>query len=168
MDLLERKIKAVGKPEDRISEDALRILRALRFVNVLNAKLALLPSDHNKTQRFFDVEKLTWKALRLNYYRLQNVSKERLKIELDKSFKAKNPFGLVGLLEETNLLKYLFPSVYATQGVKQPVRYHPFDVYVHSLLALHAVQQINDNYLVKYATLYHDVGKTEQYYTYTM
>lgn len=171
IDMIERKIKAVGDPDKRIAEDALRILRALRFANVLNDKIATIWSeDWNSIIRksFFDIEKTTRKAVKKNYYRLQHVAKERLKIELDKAFRSNNPFGLIWLLDETNLLKTLFPAVFASKWVNQPVRYHPFDVYVHSMLALSELQKINNNYLVKYAMLYHDVGKTEQYYSYQM
>ena len=163
VDMIQRKLKAVGDPEKRIEEDALRVLRAIRFVNVLNDKLNVREDKH-----FFDVEKMTWKAVKKNYYRLQNVAKERLKTEIDKAFSANNPFGFIGMLDEINVLKYLFPALYETKNVKQPVRYHPFDVYTHSMLTLHELQSINCDRLTKYAMLYHDVGKTEQYYTYEM
>jgi hypothetical protein len=69
-------------------------------------------------------------------------------------------------LDETNLLKFLFPSLFKTKNIDQPVRYHPFDVYVHTLLTLYELQKINENYLVRFAMLYHDVGKVNQFKEY--
>jgi len=62
--------------------------------------------------------------------------KERIKIELDKVFSKGNPFGFVAILDALNMLKFLFPSVYALKGVDQPIRYHPFDTYHHTLLVV--------------------------------
>jgi len=172
VDMIQRKIKAVWSPEQRFEEDALRVIRAIRFVNVLNDKLdELSKKDWVETSSdlaYFDIDKTTWKSLKKNYYRVQRVAKERIKIELDKVFKRSNPSGFVGLLDELNILKYLFPAVYATKGVDQPIRYHPFDVYTHSRLCLHEFQKINNDRLGQYAMLYHDVGKTDQYYSYYM
>jgi hypothetical protein len=50
----------------------------------------------------------------------------------------------------------------------QPVRYHPFDVYNHTLLAVKSLQEINDDYLTRLGMLYHDVGKKDQYYMHTV
>jgi hypothetical protein len=70
----------------------------------------------------------------------------------------------VALLDELNLLKFIFPALYANKGVDQPVRYHPFDVYAHTLLTLKHLQEINTDYLTRFGMLYHDVGKADQYY----
>jgi hypothetical protein len=60
-------------------------------------------------------------------------------------------------------LNILFPAVAACKNNKQPIRYHPFDTYTHTLLTIHALQKINTSYTAKLAMLYHDVGKPEQY-----
>ncbi len=168
LDMLHRKLKAVGEADKRIEEDALRLMRALRFVNVLNHKLQKKSEETCFPSAYFDFEKTTWKAVKKNYYKIQHVAKERIKTELDKVFQSGNPAWFIGLLDETNMLKYLFPALYATKWVNQPVRYHPFDVYVHSLLCLKEFQEINGDYIARYAMIYHDVGKTEQYYSYEM
>jgi tRNA nucleotidyltransferase/poly(A) polymerase len=72
------------------------------------------------------------------------------------------------LLDELNLLKFLFPALHANKYVEQPIRYHPFDVFVHILLTVKALQEINSDYLVRFAMLYHDVGKVDQYYTHSL
>ena len=60
----------------------------------------------------------------------------------------------------------LFPALYATKNINQPVRYHPFDVYTHTMLTVYELQKINKNYLVRLGMLYHDVGKTAQFAAY--
>jgi tRNA nucleotidyltransferase (CCA-adding enzyme) len=64
------------------------------------------------------------------------------------------------------MLPQLFPALANTKYVEQPIRYHAFDVYTHTLLVLKALQEINEDYLVRFAVLYHDVGKVEQYAAY--
>jgi tRNA nucleotidyltransferase/poly(A) polymerase len=102
--------------------------------------------------------------LKKNFFLLQFVAKERIKDEICKAFKHGNPFGFISLLDELNVLKFLFPALYAIKGVNQPVRYHPFDVYAHTLLTLKSLQEINTDYLTRFGMLYHDVGKADQYY----
>jgi tRNA nucleotidyltransferase/poly(A) polymerase len=162
-DSINRRLKAVGDPDNRFTEDALRIIRAIRFVNVLNAKL-LLP---NKSKvKLFDFDKLTRNSVKKNHALIKNVAKERIKEEIMKVFTTGNPFGFIGLLDEAQLLEHLFPALYATKNVEQPIRYHPFDVYVHTLLCLFELQKINKDPIVRLAMLYHDVGKVEQFGAY--
>jgi len=174
-DSLHRKLKAVGEPDKRFNEDALRIIRAIRFVNILNEKLKtgtrhqaqgtrLLKNDNKVI--LFDFDKLTWNSVKKNSWLVQHVAKERIKEEIMKAFTVGNPFGFVSLLDEAQLLEYLFPALYATKNIEQPIRYHPFDVYVHTLLCLFELQKINKDPLVRLAILYHDVGKVDQFGAY--
>jgi tRNA nucleotidyltransferase (CCA-adding enzyme) len=64
------------------------------------------------------------------------------------------------------MLPLLFPALHATKHIEQPIRYHAFDVYTHTLLTLKGLQEINGDYLVRFAMLYHDVGKVAQYQAY--
>lgn len=159
-DLLDGKLKCVWIADRRFIEDPLRILRAIRFVNTLNF-------DPDLEDAGIDFEKNTWKSMKKNYYLVKSLSKERIHEEIQKVFSANNPFAYVAVLDELNLLKFLFPAVHAIKNLTQPVRYHPFDVYSHTLLALHHLQTINVSYLVRIAMLYHDVGKVEQYHTHS-
>lgn len=102
------------------------------------------------------------------YFLVKQLSKERIHEEVKKVFSWPNPFGYVAVLDELNLLKFIFPGIAALKNLNQPMRYHPFDVYSHSILALHHLQSINTYYLVRIAMLYHDCGKLEQYYTHTL
>lgn len=70
------------------------------------------------------------------------------------------------LLNVSGLLDYLFPALAKTRKVDQPIRYHAFDVFTHILMTLKAVQDLTEDYLVRFAMLYHDVGKVAQYEAY--
>lgn len=159
-DIINRQIKAVWNPDNRFGEDALRIIRAVRFLNVLNQKLQ---KQNQKDKDYFNIDNETWDSMLRNSSLIKNIATERIKDELLKVFKEKDPFSFVVLLDKLDILKYIFPSVYQTKNVDQPIRYHPFDVYVHTILTVFAVQKINKDYLVKFGMLYHDVWKPEQY-----
>lgn len=151
-DLLAQKIKAVGNPDQRFQEDAVRLVRALRFAIALA----------------FDIEKKTRTSLQKYAHLIRTIAKERIKQECDKVFAGNNPFGFVALLDSANMLKWIFPKVYDNKAVQQPIRYHPFDVYTHSMMVLYHLQQLSDDPILRYAALYHDVGKVEQYSSYLM
>lgn len=170
-DLLSKTISTVGDPHQRFGEDALRILRGVRFVNILNYQLFYGQHAHytpdqalQQKNTSFDLSPETRHAMKKNYYLVSYLPKERIKDEITKVFSKGNPFGYISLLEELNLLKFLFPALAATKNIPQPVRYHTFDIYAHTMLVVHELCQYNADYLVRLATLYHDVGKTDQYY----
>lgn len=163
-DLIDPKIKAVWDSNKRFQEDALRIIRALRFVSVLNQKLKNI-NKKNKTD-LFDIDNTTWTSLKENASLIKNIAKERIKDEITKVFKYGNPFAFISLLDEAKLLELIFPSLQKNKYSEQPTRYHPFDTYTHTLLTLYELQKINKNYLVRLAMLYHDVGKHKQYLAY--
>jgi len=166
-DLVNKKIQTVGTADKRFNEDALRIIRALRFPNILNIKLRDYYSKNSlKAKKFFDYNRETRQSAKRNAHLVENVAKERIKDEITKVFVNANPFWFIALLDEIHLLEYLFPALYETKHIEQPTRYHPFDIYTHSLLALYEIQKINPNYLVKLAVLYHDVGKVGQFDAY--
>ncbi|MFA7717269.1 MAG: HD domain-containing protein [Candidatus Absconditabacterales bacterium] len=195
-DLIKRKLRAVGDPDKRFTEDALRMIRAIRFVSVMNEKLkngdhqgvsANLPAKAGKVKQsgllrmtrndktsgrttepviLFDFIKETWVSIKKNSPLVAKVAKERIKDELIKSFVEGNPFAFISLLDEAKLLDILFPALAKTKNVDQPVRFHPFDVYTHTMLALFELQKINKDYLVRLSMLYHDVGKVDQFELY--
>jgi tRNA nucleotidyltransferase (CCA-adding enzyme) len=81
-DLIQRKIRAVGTPVDRFTEDALRILRGLRFVNILNQHLP----DVDKQNSGFDIEKKTRQGMEKTASLISELSAERCHAELMKVF----------------------------------------------------------------------------------
>ena len=163
-DSIHGRIKAVGDPDNRFTEDALRIIRAIRFANVLNQKLK--DKKLKKKVNLFDFDKLTRNSVKKNHALVKNVAKERIKEEIMKAFTVGDPFGFIALLDEAKLLPHLFPALAETKYIEQPIRYHPFDIYTHTLLTLFELQKMNKNPLVRLAMLYHDVGKVDQFGAY--
>ncbi len=175
--LINRKLSTVWDPNQRFWEDALRLIRWLRLVNVCNYQLLKLDKKNklrlkgwnNKNLdkvKLFDFSSETWESIKKNTPLLAHVAKERIKEELCKPFKKWNPFAFVVLLDTSWMLPILFPALAKTKFVDQPIRYHAFDVYTHIMLSLKAIQEMNTDYLVRFAMLYHDVGKVWQYEAY--
>ncbi len=166
-DLLDQKLQTVWDPNDRFTEDALRILRGVRFVNTLNQTTAITQLDFTSATR---------KSMKLHAQLVSKLSSERIHDEIVKVFSKHNPFGYIAILKELNLLEIVFPAVHQTIGNHQPTRHHSLDTYHHTLMTLKAIQEImkdkvselneqelHEAMLVKIAMLYHDVGKPEQY-----
>lgn len=143
-DLKNKTIRAVGKADDRFNEDALRMLRAVRFATTLN----------------FTIEDKTLKAIQKNAPWIQAISKERIRDELIKIFNSEKAAEGVDLLRQTNLLKYILPELQKGVGVSQN-RAHIYDIYEHSMRSLKAAAERKYNLEVKFASLFHDIGKPE-------
>ena len=172
--LIHRKLTTVWEPDQRFWEDALRLIRWIRLVNVCNYKLLCLDNKSKKWKsgnslekvQLFDFSSETWESIKKNTPLLAHVAKERIKEELCKPFQKWNPFAFIVLLDASWMLPILFPALAKTKFVDQPIRYHAFDVYTHIMLSLKAIQEMNSDYLVRFAMLYHDVGKVQQYAAY--
>ena len=143
-DLEKKIIRAVGKPDDRFNEDALRMLRAVRFTTILN----------------FTIEEKTLKAIQKNAGWIRAISKERIRDELIKIFQSEKAAEGIDLLRQTNLLKYILPELEKGVGVSQN-RAHIYDIYEHSMRSLKAAAEQKYNIAVKIAALFHDIGKPE-------
>jgi tRNA nucleotidyltransferase (CCA-adding enzyme) len=141
-DIKKKKIKAVGDPEVRFSEDALRIFRAIRFATTLD----------------FEIEPLTMEAIRINASKILDISKERIRDELMKMISSKRAAEGIELLRSASVLKYIIPEIEEGYGVGQN-KHHIYDCYKHNLLSLDYAAKKNFNYHVKLASLLHDVGK---------
>lgn len=92
-DLNNKLIKCVGDPDRRFKEDALRMLRAVRFSAQLN----------------FNIDEETFLAIKSNSSSIQNISKERIRVELSKTLLSNNAFSGMIKLKESNLLKEILP-----------------------------------------------------------
>ena len=154
LDLLRGKIQTVGTPDDRFTEDALRIIRAVRFANILNQKKLSPPvkgvelgkaSEGGLNETSFDFDKKTRIAMQTHAPLVSQLSGERIHDELKKVFSANNPFGYVSLLHELWLLPIIFPAIAATIGNEQPTRHHSLDTFHHTLMALKEWQQLFSN-----------------------
>ncbi len=140
---LERKIiRAVGNPKERFSEDALRLMRAVRFATTLN----------------FKIEKETERAIRENAHLLNFISKERIRDEFLKIILSENAAKGVELLRKLGLLKYIVPELLEGYKVSQN-KHHIYDCYEHALRSLDFAAKKGFNKYVRLAALFHDIGK---------
>lgn len=145
VDLKKSHINLVGDPEERIQEDSLRMLRAVRFATTLN----------------FHLSHETIRAIKKNASSIKKISAERIKQELDKIMMSAKPSLGVGLLDVVGLLEYILPELWKTRGVSQPKNEHSEgDVYAHTLLALEKIDESYD-LQTRYAILFHDIGKPQ-------
>jgi poly(A) polymerase/tRNA nucleotidyltransferase (CCA-adding enzyme) len=133
-------IRAVGEPSDRFKEDALRMLRAVRFSSQLGFEL------EPKTQR--GIVKLAGS--------LKFVSKERIKDELIKILASDRPADGIMLLHDCKLLQYIIPELEQGVDVKQD-RHHIYNVFKHNVLALKTCP--SKEWQVRFAALLHDIAK---------
>jgi len=145
-DLKKKIIRAVGKADDRFNEDALRMLRAVRFATVLSVS--------------WRIEDKTLKAIRKNAPWIQAISKERIRDELIKIFNSEKAAKGIDLLKQTELLKYILPELEKGVGVSQN-RHHIYDIYEHSMRSLNVAAEKGYSLEVKFAALFHDIGKPE-------
>lgn len=143
-DLENKLVRAVGNPNDRYQEDALRMMRAVRIA----------------TQLGFTIEESTFKAIQENAGLIKTVSGERIRDELVKIFSSDYPADGIKLLFNAGLLQFILPELTAGVGMKQP-GHHVYDVFTHSLEALRTCK--NPSWLVRFATLVHDIGKPATY-----
>ncbi len=140
---LERKIiKAVGNPTDRFEEDALRILRAIRF----------------STQLGFVIEQGTADAMLKKKELVKELSQERIHDEFVKMIMSPDPVLAVALMERFGILEYIIPELREGIGCEQGGA-HIFDVFEHLLHALGHAAEKNWPLEVRIAALFHDIGK---------
>jgi poly(A) polymerase len=142
-DLDARVLRAIGDPAQRFAEDALRLLRAVRFAVRFELK----------------IEPATFAAIQANARRIERISAERIREELVRLFTGPRPGQGLRLLDETNLLVHVLPEVASLKGVPQPEKFHPEgDVFVHTALALDAMPP-DPSPTLAFGVLLHDIGK---------
>lgn len=144
-DLKKKIIKAVGDPNLRFKEDALRLIRAIRIATELE----------------FKIEKNTLGKVKEDASLITHVSSERIRTEILKILSCKNAYEGIMLLKDSLLLKYILPELLDGVGVSQvrPGRHHTTDVFTHNVMSLKHCP--SENPIVKLATLLHDVGKPQ-------
>ncbi len=144
-DLKKKIIRAVGDPVARINEDLLRSLRAVRFATSLD----------------FQIEENLKKAIKNKASSINEISKERIREEINKILLSNKPSRGIRLLDELGLLEFIFPEVFRTKGFNQHSTFHKDDVYNHSLNVL---DKTKANLNIRMAALYHDVGKIDTFF----
>ncbi|MBU1326859.1 HD domain-containing protein [Patescibacteria group bacterium] len=136
-------IRAVGNPQLRFQEDALRLIRAVRIATELG----------------FMIEPETFLSIKKYAGLIKEISAERIKDELLKLLSAVFAADGILLLKNTGLLNVLLPELDACFGTEQksPQRHHIFDVGTHLVESLRHCK--SQDLIVRLATLLHDVGK---------
>lgn len=132
-------IRAVGNPEERFHEDALRMLRAVRF----------------SAQLGFQIEENTLRSIEQNSHLIRNISSERIRDELTRMLMSDNPFAFT-LLMDTKLLKYTLPEFENCFLTVQNNPYHVYNVAIHTL---NSVANIEKDKVLRWTMLLHDIGK---------
>jgi poly(A) polymerase len=136
-------LRAIGNPLARFSEDALRLLRAVRFSAVLG----------------LEIEPETLAAIRDSAPLLAKISPERIRDEFSKILTAPRRRAGVELLVETGLMEHIVPEFLATVGCEQPPEWHPEgDVYTHTCIMLEMLEPDAPLELCL-AVLFHDIAK---------
>jgi len=141
-DIKDKILRAVGEPDERFQEDALRLMRAVRFASRLE----------------FKIEKKTLEAIVKNSKLLKNISKERIGKELLEIIMSNNAAQGIEMLRELKLLEYVIPELLEGYQIEQN-KHHIYGVYDHSIRSLDYAAKKNFNMYVRMAALLHDVGK---------
>lgn len=141
-DLKEKILRAVGNPEERFQEDALRLMRAVRFMAQLG----------------FSIEKNTEAAVKKHAGLLEFISKERVRDELSKLLSAEKAADGIRKMQELGLLKLVLPELEEGVGVGQN-KHHIYTVFEHNVRALEYSAKQNYDLIVRIASVLHDVGK---------
>ncbi|QQG42075.1 MAG: CCA tRNA nucleotidyltransferase [Candidatus Woesebacteria bacterium] len=146
-DIESKLIRAVGDPDMRFNEDALRMMRAVRIA----AELGFL------------IEENTFEAIKKNAPLINKIAKERVKEELFKLIASPNPYDGMLLFRNSGLMQEILPELEKCFGVEQksPGRHHIYDVGTHLLMALKFCK--SDDTVTRFATLIHDIGKPQTY-----
>ena len=136
-------VRAIGEPGQRLAEDRLRMLRAVRFATALD----------------YQIDERTWDALVASASSINQISGERIRDEVVRIFLSSNRVRGWDLLDASGLMSAILPELQAMKGVLQPEQFHPEgDVFVHTRLMLSLLPETVSVPLV-FAVLFHDVAK---------
>lgn len=131
-------VRAVGSPKDRFNEDALRILRGLRFASRLG----------------FKIEDATGEAIKSNAHLLERISAERIRDEFSRILMG--DYGTDILREYRDVIAVFLPEIKEMFDLNQKNKFHIYDVWEHTL---HVVDAVPKNIILKLAGFFHDIGK---------
>ncbi|MBP6888264.1 MAG: HDIG domain-containing protein [Candidatus Pacebacteria bacterium] len=144
IDIENRVIRAVGGADTRFNEDALRLMRAVRFVCQLD----------------FDLDSVTRESIEKNSKLLSNISRERVRDEFTKLLTTDFPMRGLVLMKETGLMDYVVPELLRGVGVTQN-QAHMFDVWEHNLRTLQHAADKKWPLHVRLSAIFHDISKPE-------
>lgn len=142
-DLENKIIRTPLNPDITFSDDPLRMLRCIRFA----------------TQLHFHIEEKTYASICANKERISIVSQERIVDELNKIMKSTRPSIGISLLNKCGLLELILPEITALSGIDTKQGKSHKDVFLHTLTVLDKLAENSDNLWLRWAALFHDVGK---------
>jgi poly(A) polymerase/tRNA nucleotidyltransferase (CCA-adding enzyme) len=142
-DALKRKLVcAVGNPEERFAEDALRMLRAIRLAAELD----------------FAIDTDTMSGITRNAAQLEKISRERVRDEFIRIMKSPRPLTALYMAHRLGILSYIIPELVEAVGIEQN-QAHSFDVFEHLLRSVQHAADKGWSLEVRLAALLHDIGK---------
>ena len=141
-DLSSKLLRAVGDPDERFTEDALRMLRAIRLCAELE----------------FAIEQKTFEAIVKNASLLAHISQERIRDEFIRMIMSPQPMEALLHMKHTGLLEYVLPELLESDGVEQN-HSHIYTVFEHSIRSLQHASEKDFSLNVRLASLFHDIGK---------
>ena len=141
-DIESKTIRAIGEPEKRFTEDALRILRAIRFSSTLG----------------FSIEEKTKEAMQKCSHLIANISKERIATELNKLLCGKNAKNAI--LENYSILGLIIPEIEKMYGFDQRNSWHIYDILTHTAVVVENTPPVPHLRLIAFL---HDIGKVHTF-----
>lgn len=141
-DLEDKVLRAVGRPNERLKEDAIRILRAIRFAGRLNLYI---------DDELFD-------AISFERKLLKKISPERIFDEFSKMITSDRPSYYLLLMEETGVLDVIFPELKRTVGFSQFSPYHDKTLFDHLICVM---DEVKPDLALRLAALFHDISKVD-------
>lgn len=142
-DIKNKVIRCVGSVEERFKEDALRILRAIRF----------------EAQFGFNTDYEIWEQIHVLIVNIINVSIERINNEFVKIMTSENP-GII-IYKYIEIFEFFIPEILDIEGFNQNNSYHEFDVFIHTIRALRHCK--SNDLVTRLALFLHDFGKPHCY-----
>src|ERR671910_1797573 len=144
-DLKSGVVRPVGDPLDRMRDDPLRMLRAVRFETVLTTP-----------EKPFGMTPGLEEAIRNNALWLESISAERIREEFEKILTSDNVAAGLRTLVRLGLMPYILPEFMETLNVEQEAEFHHKDVFEHTLIV---VQNVENTPVLRKAAFFHDIGK---------
>ena len=142
-DLKKKQLRTPLDPDVTFSDDPLRMIRAAYF----SAKLGFQLSDE------------CIESMKRQAKRIEIVSWERITAELKKILKTRKPSVGLSVLQDTDLLKHVFPEVSAMYGMEQVKGWHHKDVFYHTMQVVDNAAELSEKMEVRFAALVHDIAK---------
>ena len=141
-DIKNKILRTVGNPEERFDEDALRLMRAVRFATELG----------------FEIEAKTQKAIKKQAGLLQMIAKERIRDEFIKIIMTENAANGIKMLVDYGLIDFIIPELRQGIGVSQN-KHHIYEIFDHNVRSLDYAVKQGYSLEIRLAALFHDIGK---------